>query len=104
MSKTVEALYNVTLKHLARDGKKAAADLTEVQLSHISAKQLRALIDAVGDLAPSVVPPVEPELDIATRDGKFVVRVKGGAMHLVSWSSRYKGGEYSAARIGAIIT
>jgi len=104
MSKAPEALYNVTLKHLAKDGKTASATLPAQQLNHISAKQLRAVLDAVGVLAPSVIPPAEPEMNIATPDGKFVVRSKGGALHLVSWSSQHKGGEYSAERIYATIT
>jgi hypothetical protein len=104
MSKAPEALYNVALKHLARDGKSAGADLPAAQLSHISAKQLRSVIEAVGALAPSVIPPTEPELNIVTPEGKFVIRVKGGALHLVTWSSQHKSGEYSAARIFSIIT
>jgi hypothetical protein len=104
MSKAPEALYNVTLKHLTRDGSKAGADLPAQQLNHISGKQLRAVIDAIGALAPTVVPPAEPELNIAAPDGKFVVRVQGGALHLVTWSSQFKSGAYPAARIGAIIT
>lgn len=104
MSKAPEALYNVALKHLARDGKSAGADLPAAQLSHISAKQLRAVIEAVGALAPTVIPPAEPELNIVTPEGKFVVRAKGGALHLVTWSSQHKSGEYSAARIFSIIT
>lgn len=104
MSKAPEALYNVALKHLARDGKAAGAELPAQQLSHISAKQLRAVIDAVGVLAPSVIPPAEPELNVVTPEGKFVIRAKGGALHLVTWSSQHKSGEYSAARIYSIIT
>ena len=104
MSKSGETLYMVTLKHLARDGKKASADLPEVQLSYLTAKQLRGLIDGVAALVPAIAYPVEPELRIAAPEGKFVVQVKGGKLSLVSWSSAHKGGEYSAARIYSIIT
>jgi hypothetical protein len=104
MSKSGETLYMVTLKHLARDGKKAAADLPEVQLSYINARQLRTLVEAVAALGPSVEYPAEPELRVTTPEGKFVVQLKGGKLNLISWSSAHKGGEYSAARIVAILT
>lgn len=104
MSKPAEELYNVTLKHLTRDGKKAAADLPAEQLNHIPAKQLRSVLEAVGALGPGVVYPIEPELRITTAEGMFVVQAKGGKLNLVSWSSRHKGGEYSAERIFAIVT
>ena len=104
MSKAGETLYMVALKHLARDGKKASADLPEVQLSYIPAKQLRTLLEAVAALGASVVFPVVPELRITAPDGKYVVQLKGGKLHFVSWSSSQKGGEYSATRIHAIVT
>lgn len=104
MSKSGEILYMVALKHLARDGKKAAADLPEVQLNYIPAKQLRALLDAVAALGPAVVFPVAPELRITAPDGKYVVQLKGGRLQFTSWSSQHKGGEYSAERIYSIIT
>lgn len=104
MSQPSEVLYNVALKHLSRDGKKAAADLPAEQLNHITAKQLRHLIAAVGALGPGVAFPIEPELRITTAEGMFVVQAKGGKLNLVSWSSRHKGGEYSAERIFAIVT
>ncbi len=104
MSKAPEALYNVALKHLSRDGTKAAADLPAQALNHISGKQLRAVLEAVGALAPSVIPPAEPELNIVAPDGKFVVRAKGGALHFTSWSSQHKSGQLSASRIYSIIT
>lgn len=104
MSKPAGELYNVTLKHLTRDGKKAAADLPAEQLNHIPAKQLRSVLEAVGALGPDIAYPIEPELRISTAEGMFVVQAKGGRLNLVSWSSRHKGGEYSAERIFAIVT
>jgi hypothetical protein len=104
MSRPVETLYNVSLKHLTRDGKKAAADLPAEQLNHIPAKQLRGLLEAIAGLGPEVVYPIEPELRIDAPEGKFVVTRKGGKLQLVSWSSQHKGGEYSAERIFAIVT
>lgn len=104
MSKSSETLYNLSLKQLSRDGRQAGADLPPVDLSFLSAKQFRAVLEGMEAAAPSVVIPLEPELRVTTTDGNFVVKVKGGKLHLVSWSSRHKGGEYSAARIFAIIT
>ncbi len=104
MSKPGETLYMVALKHLARDGRKAAAELPEVQLNYINGKQLRTLVEAVAGLGPTVVFPVEPELRVTTPEGKFVVQLRGGKLNLISWSSAHKGGEYSAARIVSILT
>jgi hypothetical protein len=104
MSKAVETLFNVALKHLSRDAKKAGAELPAEQLSHITAKQLKAVIEALGALAPSVTPPAEPEMRIQAPDGNFVVSVRGGKLHLVSWSSKFKGGEQSAAHIYGVVS
>ena len=104
MSKPSETLYNLSLKHLSRDGKQAGAELPTAELSHITAKQFCAVLEAIAGVAPSVAFPAEPELRVTTLDGNFVVKVKGGKLQLVSWSSKHKGGEYSAARIFAIIT
>ncbi len=104
MSKSSETLYNLSLKHLSRDGKQAGAELPPVDLSFLSAKQFRAVLDGMEAAAPSVVASVEPELRVTTVDGNFVVKAKAGKLHLVSWSSKHKGGEYTAARIFAIIT
>lgn len=100
----METLYNVSLKHLSPDGKRAGVELPAQDLSHISAKQLRVVLEAIEVTAPTVAYPAEPELRVTTADGKFVVQVKGGKLHLVSWSSRIKSGEYSAARIFSIIS
>jgi hypothetical protein len=104
MSKSGETLYNLSLKHLSRDGRQAGADLPPVDLSFQSARQFRAVLEAMESTAAGVVIPAEPELRVTTVDGNFVVKAKAGKLHLTSWSSRHKGGEYSAARILAIIT
>jgi hypothetical protein len=104
MSQPAETLYNVALKHLTRDGKKAAANLPAEQLSHISARQLRGLLEAIAGLGPDIAYPIEPEVRIDAPEGKFVVQVKGGKLQFVSWSSQHKAGEYSAERIFAIVT
>jgi len=104
MSKATEPLYVITLKHLTRDGTKAAANLPEVQLNYIPGKQLKGLLDAVTALAPSVVFPVEPEVRIAGPAGRFVVNIKEGQLHLVSWSSANSGGRFNSEQIFGIVS
>ena len=104
MSKVTEPLYVLTLKHLTRDGTKAAANLPEVQLNYIPGKQLKGLLDAVAALAPSIVYPVEPEMRIAGPAGRFVVNLKEGKLHLVSWASANSSGHYNAAQIFGIVS
>jgi len=105
MSNPGEPLYLVALKHLATDVKKAGADLPDAQLNYVSAKQLRTLLEAAAALAPQVAFPVEPELRITGATGKFVVQLKAGTLHFVSWSSSTKaGGKLTPAEIVAAIT
>lgn len=104
MSKPSTLLVTVSLRHLSVDGKKAAADLPPAKVPYVSPDQLRKLLTAVESLAPSVVFPAEPELRITGGPGDFVVRVKSGQLHLVSWSKAHKGGVYSADQIVAAIT
>lgn len=104
MTKPGNALFVVNLRHLAPDGRKAGVELPNSQLNYIPAKQLRQVLIAVAELAPSVTYPVEPELRIAGPAGQFVVNVKAGRLHLVSWASSQKGGEMSVAQIYAAVT
>lgn len=85
-------LFTLSLKHLSSDCKKAAADLPNAELYYISVKQLGSLLKSLHEIAPRVEPPTEPEIRITGPTGKFLVRVKAGEMHLVSWSSAHKGG------------
>ncbi|MCX6950900.1 MAG: hypothetical protein NTV51_01745 [Verrucomicrobia bacterium] len=105
MSKSAEQLFSVTLKHLSPDVKKAAAELPEAQLYHVSVKQIRALLDNAAALAPGVAYPVEPELRITGNAGKFVVQLKAGGLQFVSWSSSKRpSGKITPAQIVAAIT
>jgi len=92
-------LFTVSLRHLSSDGKKAGADVPNAELYYISLKQLRTLLDAANALAPTVEYPAEPELRITGSTGKFVVRVKAGQLHLVSWSAQHKGGVVTPAQV-----
>lgn len=104
MSKPSTLLLTVSLRHLSVDGKKAGADLPPAKVPYVSPDQLRKLLTAVETLAPSIAFPAEPELRIIGGPGEFVVRVKGGELHLVSWSKAHKGGVYTAEQIVAAIT
>lgn len=97
-------LFTVTLRHLSADGKNVGADIPNSQLYHVSPKQLHTLLKGLGDNAPSVVPPAEPEVRISGPSGEFVVRVNSGQLQLVSWSSAHKGGTATPAQIVATIT
>lgn len=100
-----ELLFSVTLKHLSPDVKKAGAELPEAQLYHVSVKQIRGLLDSAATLAPGVAYPVEPELRITGTTGKFIVQLKAGELHFVSWSSsKRSGGKITPAQIVAAIT
>lgn len=85
-------LFTLNLKHLSSDCKKAGAELANAELYYISVKQLGVLLKSLHDIAPKVEPPTEPEMRITGPTGTFLVRVKAGQMHLVSWSSAHKGG------------
>lgn len=105
MSKPSEPLYMVALRHLSPDVKKAGADLADAQLNYVSAKQIHALLESAAALAPSVTPPADPELRISGATGKFVVQIKAGGLHFVSWaSSKQTGGKLTPAQIVATIT
>lgn len=104
MSKTAALLFTVTMRHLAADGRKAAVDLPPVQLHYIAVNQLQMLLRAVEGIAAMVTYPAEPEIRISGPTGEYVVRVKDGQLHLVSWSSAHKGGPASPAEIIAAVT
>lgn len=104
MSQQTDVLYTVALRHLSADGKRAGADLPALELNYISAKQLRSLVQGLEILAPKVVYPTEPEVRVTGPTGKFVVQVKAGQLHLVSWSSAHKGGVATTAQIMDAIT
>jgi hypothetical protein len=104
MTPATKLLFTVSLRHLASDGKRAGTDIPNAQLHHVSVKELRALVTGLEKLAPAVVYPAEPEARISGPTGEFVVRVKDGRLHLVTWSTAHKGGAGSAAEMLGVIT
>ena len=104
MSKPNTALYQVALRHLSADGKKSGVELAPVQLNHLSARQVRTLLNAVADLAPTAAHPADPEIRIEGPAGNYVVQVKGGRLNLVSWASKQKGGALTPDQIFAAVT
>lgn len=105
MSQPVVLLFQVALRHLSADVKKAGATLPDAQLNHVSVKQIRALLDSAAALAPTVVYPTEPELRITGPNGKFVVQIKAGNLNFISWSAKTKvGGVVTPAQIIDAIT
>ncbi len=100
-----QSTFSIALHHLSADAKTARADLPDVKLAGVPGPRLRALLDAMAGLAHSVAYPVAPELRISSPDGMFVVQVKAGQLHFVSWSSaRPSSGEVTPAQIYASIT
>lgn len=104
MSRPPTLLFTLNLRHLTADGKRAAADLPPVQLHYIAASQLQSLLRSVEGIAGMIAYPAEPEIRISGPTGEFVVRVKDGQLHLVSWSSAHKGGTATTAEIIAAVT
>ncbi len=105
MSKPVVPLFQVALRHLSADVKKAGATLPDAQLNHVSVKQIRTMLDSAAALAPGVVYPTEPELRFTGPSGKFVVQIKAGNLNFISWSAKVKiGGVVTPAQIIDAIT
>jgi hypothetical protein len=104
MTKPSTALFLVTLRHLSADGKKFGAELPNVQLNYLSTKQLRTLLAAVADIAPTVAYPAEPEVRVEGPAGKYVIQVKAGRLNLVSWSSTQKYGALTTEQVFAAVT
>ena len=92
MSKPVELLCSVAFRHLSTDAKRAGATLPDAQLHYLSLKQIRTLLESAAALAPDVPHPSEPELRITGSTGKFVVQLKAGKLHFISWASSVKAG------------
>ena len=104
MSQSPPQLFTLTLRHLSGDGKKVGVELPKVTLPYFSAKQIQTLLTSIAALAPTVAYPAEPEIRIKGEGAEFVVRVTGGQLHLVSWSSAHKGGVATPAEIVAAVT
>ena len=78
MNKPIEPLYSVAFRHLSPDAKKLGPDLPDTQLHYLSLKQIRALLESAAALAPTVLPPADPEMRITGETGKFVIQLRAG--------------------------
>ena len=100
-----DSMFGVGFKQLAPDAKNAGVEYRETERQDVSGKELRALLRSVAELAPHVAYPLTPELRILAPSGRFVVQLRDGRLHFVSWSSaKSRGGNPTADQIFAIIT
>ena len=95
--------FSIALHHLAPDAKSAGAELADAQLTAVTPEKLRALLEALAVLAPSIEYPVAPEMRIKSDSDHFVVQVKEGRIRFASWSVRTGGGELTPRQILAAI-
>lgn len=98
------AVYSVTVHHLAPDAKAAGPEFADFELSDVTPKKLRGLLEQLSEIAPAVQPPASPEMRIASRDDRFLVQVKDGRIRFSSWSIRAGGCDLTPAQILAAIT
>lgn len=100
---TADSTFAVVLKQLAPDARKAGLEFKDATLE-VSSKDLRTLLRSAETLAPSVSYPLTPELRVTAPSGRFVVQLKDGRLHFISWSSaKSRGGNPTADQIHAII-
>lgn len=96
-------LFEVNLRQLSADLKKAAYAYPDVPLGNMPASKVLKLLKSAEALAPQVAYPAAPEIRIVAPTGQFVVQFKEGRLKLVSWAKAAAGGVLSAQQIGAII-
>lgn len=100
-----EPTFIVVFKQLGPDAKSAGLELGETERPDVSGRELRTLLRNAGSLAPRVTFPLAPELRITAASGRYVVQLKDGRLHFVSWSSaKSRGGNPTADQIFEIIT
>lgn len=97
-------LFEVNLRQLSADLKKAAYAYPDVPLGNMPASKVLKLLKSAEALAPQVAYPAAPEIRIVAPTGQFVVQFKDGRLKLVSWAKDAAGGVLSAQQIGAVIT
>jgi hypothetical protein len=99
-----EETFSVGFKQLSPDARMAGADFGETERANVPAKELRGLLRAADALAPTVAYPLVPELRIKAPTGRYVVQLKEGRLHFISWSSaKSRGGNPTPDQILAII-
>ena len=97
--------FDVVLVHLSPDAKKASIEIPTSERLGLSPKELRGMLRAMEQLAPTVVYPAAPEMKVTAPSGRFMVQVKEGRLQFVSWASmKSRGGNPSADQIADIIT
>lgn len=100
---TTESIFSVVLKQLSPDARKAGLEFKDTELT-VSGGELRTLLRSAEALARHVAYPLTPELRILAPAGRFVVQLKEGRLHFISWSSaKSRGGNPTADQIYAII-
>ncbi len=101
---TADSSFTVGFKHLSPDAKKAGLAYGEAQREGVSGRELRVLLRSAAEAAPQVAYPLVPELRITAPSGRFMIQLKDGRLHFVSWSSaKSRGGNPTADQIFAII-
>lgn len=100
---TAPLYFTVTLRQLAPDGSRAGTDCPDIERGDVKSDELRALLEALTKLAPSVEFPVRPEMRIVSPHGRFLVQVRDGHVRFSSWSLRGADREFSPDQILAAI-
>ncbi len=105
MSATPVPAYDVTLTQLSPDARKAGIEFPAATRAGLTRKELRALLKAAAETAPSVSYPLTPELRVVAPTGNYVIQLKDGRMNFVSWASlNSRGGTPTVDQIVEIIT
>ena len=105
MSTAAASSYDVTLHQLSPDASATGLDYAATPRAGLSAKALRGLLKNAAALAPSVTYPLTPELRVTAPTGAYVIQLKEGRLHFVSWASQQsRGGAPTPDQIFGFIT
>lgn len=98
--------YNVMLHHLSADAKSVGVNYTNEPLMGVSAGQLRALLQGLGEVASklTIYEPATPEIRIKTERSAFVVRTRHRRLCLLGWETKLRGEEHTIGLILSTIT
>ena len=100
-----EPTFTVGFKQLSPDARKAGVAFVETQREGVSGRELRTLLRSAATTAPQVAYPLTPELRITAPSGRYMIQLKEGRLHFVSWSSATsRGGNPTADQIFDIIS
>ncbi len=105
MSAPAAPTYDVTLTQLSPDARQAGIEYPVTPRPGLSRKELRALLKAAAELAPSIAYPLTPELRVSAGAANYVIQFKEGRLAFVSWASlNSRGGNPTVDQILEIIT